>query len=520
MSEAGFNDDFLEKELFGGDDDLDGVSMDVDDVMHAGQSVTPAEADLVSAAAAAATAASSSSNDRNASAGDGQSGLGIAGDSRVRTARPRELHTAKLDIVMDDPPGELTILHHPPRAPVELPNEMLSCSTFDVTPTIALVNPWQIYSVTATPNMRWLFTGGEDGYIKKWDFNATVNGKQLLTLGQRHSMVDTIAKAGVTASYWDHMDVVEGGVEMLSPVFSMAVHSQALWLVSGMKSGHIGLWSVRHDEGRRIALLSKHKKPVSVLRISPDEFGLVSGSWDRAVLYWDLNTGRLARGFAGHTSQISSIEFQPTWTSEKYNAQLGSKDPVDDNAAGDANSVSGMNKEFDSQTTGPILMTTSIDGQCLLWDVRAPKALPHPLDTPKKTPPWAASACWSRDGKRIYVGRRNNSIDEYELGAGSLPVRTLRLPLNSGPVTALAVMANGRHLVCASTDNVRIWDLEQPVERRSNVPFQIVPGHHGGTISSVFIDESSRFMLTPSGNRGWDGTSNGHNLGYELTPIN
>ncbi|KAJ2438699.1 Transcription factor spt8 [Coemansia sp. RSA 2424] len=521
MSEAGFNDDFLEKELFGGDDDLDGVGMDVDDMMHTGQSIVATETDLASAAtsAAAAVAASGNGNGKDAS-GDDQVGLAGGGDGRARIARPRELQAAKLDIAMDDPPGELTVLYHPPRAQEEVAAGAQSCSTFDVTPTMALVNPWQIYAVTATPNMRWLFTGGEDGYIKKWDFNATVNGKQLLTLGQRHSMVDTIAKAGVTASYWDHMDVVEGGVEMLSPVFSMAVHSQALWLVSGMKSGHIGLWSVRHDEGRRIALLSKHKKPVSVLRISPDEFGLVSGSWDRAVLYWDLNTGRLARGFAGHTSQISSIEFQPTWTSERYKAQLGGSEPAHSSSvAADTNGVNEAGKEFDFRTTGPILMTTSIDGQCLLWDVRAPKALPHPLDTPKKTPPWAASACWSRDGKRIYVGRRNNSIDEYELGAGSLPVRTLRLPLNSGPVTALATMANGRHLVCASTDNVRIWDLEQPAERRSTVPFQIIPGHHGGTISSVFIDESSRYMLTPSGNRGWDGTSNSHNLGYELTPI-
>ncbi|KAJ2886346.1 Transcription factor spt8 [Coemansia aciculifera] len=500
MSEAGFNDDFLEKELFGGDDDgLDGASMDVDDMMLTGQSVVAVEAELASAAAAAAAAA--------------VAGNGVPeDDSRARLERPRELHTAKLDIAMDDPPGELTLLYHPPRAQVELADGAQGCSTFDVTPTMALVNPWQIYTVTATPNMRWLFTGGEDGYIKKWDFNATVNGKQLLTLGQRHSMVDSIAKAGVIASYWDHTDVVEGGVEMLSPVYSMAVHSQALWLVSGMKSGHIGLWSVRHDEGRRVSLLSKHKKPVSVLRISPDEYGLVSGSWDSAVLYWDLNTGRLARGFAGHTSQISSIEFQPTWSGERYKAQLGI-DPSN-------GETSETGKEFDAQMTGPILMTTSIDGQCLLWDVRAPKALPHPLDTPKKTPPWATSACWSRDGKRIYVGRRNNSVDEYEFGAGSLPVRTLRLPLNSGPVTALAAMANGRHLVCASTDNVRIWDLEQPAERRSTVPFQIIPGHHGGTISSVFVDESSRYMLTPSGNRGWDGTSNGNNLGYELTPVN
>ncbi|KAJ2493845.1 Transcription factor spt8 [Coemansia sp. RSA 2050] len=505
MSEAGFNDDFLEKELFGGDDDgLDSASMDVDDMMLTGQSMATVDTEPASAADDADVATAATAGNGNSAPED---------DSRARLERSRELLSAKLDIAMDDPPGELTVLRHPPRALAGLVDGAQRCSAFDVVPTISLVNPWQIHSVTATPNMRWLFTGGEDGYIKKWDFNSTVNGKQLLTLGQRHSLVDTIAKGGVTASYWDHTDVVEGGVEMLSPVYSMAVHSQAVWLVSGMKSGHIGLWSVRHDEGRRISLLCKHKKPVSVLRISPDEYGLVSGSWDRAVLYWDLNTGRLARGFAGHTSQISSIEFQPSWFSERNKASQGS-----DPASGEA-SVGDAGKEFNFQTKGPVLLTTSIDGQCLLWDVRAPKALPHPLDTPKKTPPWAMSACWSRDGKRIYVGRRNNSVDEYEFGAGSLPVRTLRLPQNSGPVTALAAMANGRHLVCASTDNVRIWDLEQPVERRSTVPFQVIPGHHGGTISSVFIDESSRFMLTPSGNRGWEGTSNGHHLGYELTPV-
>ncbi|KAI8324651.1 WD40 repeat-like protein [Martensiomyces pterosporus] len=376
------------------------------------------------------------------------------------------------------------MLSHPPRTRAEVAAGSSRCKSYDIVPTISMVNPYQIHAVAATSNMRWVFTGGEDGYIKRWDFNATVNGKQLLTQGQRHSHVDSVTKAGVMASYWDHGDAADDGAEILSPVYSLDVQSEAMWLVSGMKSGHVALWSVRHDEGRRIAVLAKHKKPVSVLRISPDEFGLVSGSWDRAVLYWDLNTGKVARGFAGHASQISSAEFQPTWT-----------------------------------TASPVLMTTSIDGQCMLWDIRAPKALPHQLDTPKKTPPWAASACWSTDGKRIYVGRRNNTVDEYELGMGTQPVRTLRLPMNSGPVTAMAAMPNGASLVCASTDNVRVWDLALPTEKRSAIPFQIIPGHHGGTISGVLVDESSKYMITTSGNRGWEGSSNNICLGYEISPV-
>ncbi|KAJ1781336.1 Transcription factor spt8, partial [Coemansia sp. RSA 2399] len=299
----------------------------------------------------------------------------------------------------------------------------------------------------------------------------------------------------------------------------------AEWLVSGMKSGHIGLWTVRHDEGRRIALLAKHKKPVSVLRISPDEFGLVSGSWDCAVLYWDLNCGKIARAFAGHLSQISSIEFRPTWSRESFAALSANEKVTANDDADEESSDDGSEKEiglgdpaFDAKTTSPVLLTTSIDGQCYLWDVRAPRTLPHGFNPAAKTPRWATSACWSIDGSRVYVGRRNNCIDEYDFAMlGAEPVRTLRLPLNSGPVTALAAMPNGNSLVCASTDNVRMWSLgDSP---RDAVPFHIVAGHHGSTVSNILVDDQARYLLTTSGNRGWEGTSNNVFLGYEISPL-
>ncbi|KAJ2356621.1 Transcription factor spt8, partial [Coemansia sp. RSA 2618] len=471
MSDAAFNDDLLEKELFGGDSD----GMDMDEMM--GLTSLDNDSEMAGAAISAeevVIATPTKDTDEKP-----------VSEAKAEEPRPQIKATAqvpKLDIEIDDPPGALTILENAPRTRglATAAAGQRKCQTYDILPTMAFLNQYQVYAASAVANMRWVFTGGEDGYIKKWDFNASVNGKQMLTQGQRHSHVDSVAKGGVMASYWEHNDVNESGVDILSPVYSMDVHSEAMWLVSGMKSGNIGLWSVRHDEGRRITLLSKHKKPVSVLRISPDEYGLVSGSWDRAVLYWDLNTGKVARAFAGHMSQISSIEFQP-WSAAQFQAQQG-LEPSDA-------------ESFDKNAS-PVLLTTSIDGQCLLWDMRAPKALPHSFMPPKKTPPWATSACWSSDGRRIYVGRRNNTVDEYELGMGAQPTRTLKLPMNSGPVTALAMMGNGRSLICASTDNVRMWDLEQSADRRSSVPFQIIPGHHGGTISTIIIDEASRYMLT------------------------
>ncbi|KAJ2617595.1 Transcription factor spt8 [Coemansia sp. RSA 1365] len=532
MPKPAYTEDLLEKELFGGDsDELDGTGMDVDGMMGIGEGMSGmgdadnmaaaviasssdkegADEDMVAEAGATATAAS----DRDApSAGE--------------ETRHRGVQVPKLDIELDDPPGEMTLLSHPPRIRSAVVEEFGTCRTYDVLPTMAFMHPYQIYATAAVANMRWLFTGGEDGYIKKWDFFATANGKQQLTQGQRHAYVDSVTKAGVLASYWDHSDLSPSGNDMLSPVYSMDVQSEGMWLASGMKSGRIALWSVRHDEGRRISLLSKHRKPVSVLRISPDEFGLVSGSWDRAVLYWDLNSGKLARAFAGHTSQISSIEFQPTWSYEQFKAKQHAPLPGTTSTSSSPNvngqggdSINGdavAGEPFDAKHAAPVLMTTSIDGQCLLWDMRAPNPLPHSFATPRKTPPWATVACWGRDGKHVYVGRRNNTIDEYDFAMTANPVRTLRLPINSGPVTALAALPNGHSLVCASTDNVRMWDLSYSADRRSAIPFQIIPGHHGGTVSSVLLDESSRFMITTPGNRGWEGSSNNAFLGYEISP--
>lgn len=100
----------------------------------------------------------------------------------------------------------------------------------------------------------------------------------------------------------------------LSPVYSLAVESQGLWLLSGLDSGGINLQSVRHDEGKRITCLRQHTSAVSVLTLSQDEKSVLSGSWDKNVFDWDLNTGKVKRGFEGSGGQISVLEPRPVST--------------------------------------------------------------------------------------------------------------------------------------------------------------------------------------------------------------
>ncbi|KAI0476582.1 WD40 repeat-like protein [Xylariaceae sp. FL0804] len=194
--------------------------------------------------------------------------------------------------------------------------EALVAKTYDIVPTMAAPMATNVNAMAITPDLRYWMTGGSDGYIRKYDGPATLNGKTLLTVAQRHPFVDSVTKAGVLMSYWENAEPQPSSVRqedvVLSPVYSLAVHSQALWLLSGLESGGINLHSVRHDEGKRITCLKRHTNAVSVLALAPDEKSVLSGSWDRNIFDWDLNTGAVSRSYDGRCGQISAIEIRPT----------------------------------------------------------------------------------------------------------------------------------------------------------------------------------------------------------------
>lgn len=179
----------------------------------------------------------------------------------------------------------------------------------------------------------------------------------------------------------------------------------------------------------------------------------------------------------------SSKATSTTSKSGKNGADTTSKKTLKTPAWGGLTTTEGYDADT-TQFSNDLLLTTTLGGQAILWDRRVPaseaggggagssggiRALPLPANTP----PWCASAAWAPDGERIYLGRRNESVEEWDMrmlssrtgsgvdGASSDAlgstwrgkrgnmglVRTFRFPSGSGPVTSLAVMPNGRHLV-------------------------------------------------------------------------
>ncbi|RCI17382.1 hypothetical protein L249_1692 [Ophiocordyceps polyrhachis-furcata BCC 54312] len=546
--------------------------------------------------------------------------------------------------------------------------EALAAKLYDIVPTMAAPMATSINAMAITPDLRYWITGGSDGYIRKYDGPGTINGKLPLTVAQRHPFVDSVTKAGILMSYWENEEpspAIRGDHDpVLSPVYSLAVHSKALWLLSGLESGGINLQSVRHDEGKRICCLQQHTNAVSVLTLAPDEKSVLSGGWDKKILRGGGGGGGGAGGAGGadvggsipHPSAVASTTDAGGQASPAHESLFGGSDDAgslfgeagggqpfghDDDSFGagldmmpaheggmdhsadmamadmemgkeaedestssltgqskstlsaglqaeaeaeaeaeaDANSstaekavskngndvdnnndnniteanealltddkeqakiwhspgvttttaaaaatttMAGAQQYDPSQTSATTFLSSAIDGMIRIWDRRVPNPVAR-IGTRAGVPPWCMSACWSPDGNMIYVGRRNCMVEEFDVRKAKRawePERTLRFPAGSGAVSALKPMVNGRHLVCASHDILRLYDLKDQQQRgfkHSTVPFLIIPGPpRAGVISCLYIDPTSRFMLSAAGTRGWEGTCTEVLIGYNI----
>lgn len=73
-------------------------------------------------------------------------------------------------------------------------SQFKNASNYDIIPFFASPHGVSINALSATPGMQFIFTGGADGFVRKYDFLASIAGELPLTLNQKHSFTDSITK--------------------------------------------------------------------------------------------------------------------------------------------------------------------------------------------------------------------------------------------------------------------------------------------------------------------------------------
>ncbi|MCA2973777.1 MAG: hypothetical protein IM337_07130 [Microcystis sp. M110S1] len=233
-------------------------------------------------------------------------------------------------------------------------------------------------------------------------------------------------------------------------------------LVSGSDDKTIKLWNV--ETGKEIRTLYGHDNSVTSVNFSPDGKTLVSGSDDNTIKLWNVETGQEIRTLYGHDSYVSSVNFSPdgkTLVSGSYDKTIKLWDVETGQEIrtlyGHDSYVWSVNFSPDGKT----LVSGSDDKTIKLWNVETGQE----IRTLKGHDSSVLSVNFSPDGKTLVSGSDDKTIKLWNVETGQ-EIRTLKGHDNS--VNSVNFSPDGKTLVSGSWDyTIKLWNVETGQEIRT-----------------------------------------------------
>merc|ERR1711988_1083 len=204
--------------------------------------------------------------------------------------------------------------------------------------------------------------------------------------------------------------------------------------------------------------LCGHGECVSSAVLSSDGQFALSGSWDKTMRLWDLNTGATARTFQGHTKDVNSVAF----SGDNRQIVSGSRDKsiklwntlakckytiIEDMHTDWVSSVS-----FSPSAKMPLIVSSGWDKLVKVWNLNNCKLRTNlaghtgVVYTVAISPDGSLCASGGKDGI-VMLWDVNDGKHLYSLDAGST-------------VNSLAFSPKNYWLVAATDTAIKIWDLE------------------------------------------------------------
>lgn len=189
-----------------------------------------------------------------------------------------------------------------------------------------------------TSNNKFLISGGEDTFIKMYNFDVNNKTLQEMKTFQGHEARVSHVKFHpsnrfiASASFdttWRLWDVETGSELLLQEGYSKEIYALdfqqdgALLCTGGMDN--IGLvWDIR--AGRSIMELNGHTKPIYATEWSPKAYEVVTGGGDGLINVWDIRNTKKACEILAHKSIITDLNFShsdlPVLVSSSYDKTI------------------------------------------------------------------------------------------------------------------------------------------------------------------------------------------------------
>ena len=242
-------------------------------------------------------------------------------------------------------------------------------------------------------------------------------------------------------------------------------------------------------------LFGGHASNVSSVAVSPDGRYIVSGSWDKTLRVWELETGRCLHTLQeGHWGEVLSVAVSPDGrhivSSGKYEKTLRVWELGTGRFLHTLEGLTGSIKSVAVSPDGRYIVSASEDKTLRVWDFGTCRCL-HTLQGYTDD---VTSVAVSPDGRYIVQPREDKTLRVRDLRVWELEtgrcIHTLQG--HADRVCSVAVSPDGRHIVSGSEDKtLRVWDLV------TGKCITTLPGHTGG-VESVAVSPDGRHIVSGS----------------------